>query len=181
MSTYRRVLIAVLIILATAMQACAQPRVDISSLYTGLTDPECQMVKEDKETGASVRKCPGIDGYSLLIADDDSRVSISVVTPNGQEHPLEYWNVITRAFSQLGAKAEWRVQKRGAMSTPTALIVRVDASEGDPPKKRSYLAVAKLTTEKICVTHKIQPGANANQAARRAADQAVAEPCLASQ
>jgi len=42
----------------------------------------------------------------------------------------------------------------------------------------SYLAVVKVTPEKICVTHKIPPGENANENARQAADTAQTAPCL---
>jgi hypothetical protein len=64
---------------------------------------------------------------------------------------------------------------------PTAIIVRVVASERenpDAPKKRSYLAVAKITPERICVTDKIEPAADANQRARRAADGSADKACL---
>jgi hypothetical protein len=55
----------------------------------------------------------------------------------------------------------------------------VNASEGDDPDAiTSYLAVAKITPEKICVTDRIDPGADMNVAARRAADTADKRPCL---
>jgi hypothetical protein len=60
------------------------------------------------------------------------------------------------------------------------LIVRVNASENqeDPNKKSSYLAVAKITPQQVCVTDKIAPGATANEEARRAADASSSKPCL---
>jgi hypothetical protein len=85
--------------------------------------------------------------------------------------------VITQAFSSLGAKAEWRV----IGSKPVGLIVRVKAFEQDDPgapKRKSYLAVAKITPQEICVTDKIDSSANANQEARRRADAAMTKPCL---
>ena len=79
-------------------------------------------------------------------------MSISVVSPDNKAHALDYWNIITRSFSSLGEKAEWRVVKRKGKITPIALIVRVDSSEQqnlNSPKKTSYLAVAKITPEEI--------------------------------
>jgi hypothetical protein len=63
---------------------------------------------------------------------------------------------------------------------PIALIVRVYANENpDAPEQRtSYLAVAKITPEKICVTTKIKASQTANAEARRAADASAAKPCL---
>ena len=152
-----------------------------TSIYTDLSGNECRTIKEDKETGSSIQRCPGVAGYHLLVADDDSRMSVSVVTPDNKEHPLDYWNVIAKSFSSLGKKAEWRVVKANGAIIPIALIVRVDASDQsnpESPKKRSYLAVAKIQAEQICVTDKIKPAKDANEAARRAADHAVNQPCL---
>jgi hypothetical protein len=61
-----------------------------------------------------------------------------------------------------------------------ALIVRVNASEDstNPSRVTSYLAVVKVTPEEICVTHKIPPGATANETARNAADTAQTVACL---
>ncbi len=108
-------------------------------------------------------------------------MSITVVTPDNREHSLDYWNIITRSFSSLGDKAEWRVVKRNGKITPIALIVRVDSSEQknlNAPKKTSYLAVAKITPEEICVTDKISPTVDANEQARQAADNSANKACL---
>jgi hypothetical protein len=141
----------------------------------------CETVKEDKETGSFVRRCPGVEGFRLLVAEDDARVSVSVVTPDNKEHPLDYWNVVTRSFSSLGKKAEWRVVRDRGKVTPIALIVRVDSQEQDnllAPRKKSYLVVAKLDPASICVTDKIGPSRNANEQARQAADSAANQICL---
>jgi hypothetical protein len=64
---------------------------------------------------------------------------------------------------------------------PVALIVRYNlSSPEDSAKLTSYLAVAKITAAKICVTEKIAPGAGANVAARAAADKSADKPCLES-
>ena len=153
----------------------------IVSRYTDLSGGRCKLLKVDKETGSSVHKCPGVGGFQLLVLDDDSRVSVSVVDPNKKEYPLEYWNVITRSFSSLGRKAEWRAAQQKGEIRPVALIVRVYTSEhanlGSSGKK-SYLAVAKISPREICVTDKVAPGGNANESARQAADVAAHKDCL---
>lgn len=152
----------------------------IDSIYTDLSSDRCKTIKVDKENGGSVQKCAGVAGYSLLVEDADARQSVTVLAPDGKRHPLNYWQVITTAFSTVGEKAEWRVEREGTNARPIALIVRVSANENpdSPQKKTSYLAVAKITPEKICVTARVKGGATANEEARRAADTSAWEPCL---
>jgi hypothetical protein len=157
-----------------------QDQSPITSLYSDLGSSKCKTTQVDKETGSSVQNCPGIAGYKLQVLDDDSRQSITVVTPDRKEYPLDLWDVVTRSFSSVGNKAEWRVATSRNKISPVALIVRVQASEesGNPRRVTSYLAVAKITPDAICVTHKIPPGAKANEEARRVADGSQSAPCL---
>lgn len=152
----------------------------LQSVYSNLSSSSCKTIELDKETGSSTQSCRGIAGYKLLVHDDDSRQSITVVTPDGKKHDLDFWQVITHNFSSVGNKAEWRVTRKKGKLSPVALIVRVNASEdpANPTRTTSYLAVAKLTAEKICVTHRISPGANANVEARQAADSSATAGCL---
>ena len=104
-----------------------------------------------------------------------------MVGPDKKEYPLDYWNVITRSFSSLGKKAEWRVVKRKGRVIPVALVVRVYASEQEnleSPRKTSYLAIAKITPEKVCVIDKIDASMDANERARQVADNSANKECL---
>lgn len=151
-----------------------------SSVYSTLDAKKCRTVSVEQETGASRQVCAGVAGFRLQVEDDDARMSVTVIDPKGSKHELRYWHVVTSSFSSLGDKAEWRVVKRRGRLTPVALIVRVNASE-DPEnsgKITSYLAVAKITPQKTCVTDKIKPGATQNAEARRAADASATRPCL---
>ncbi|HEX6367939.1 MAG TPA: hypothetical protein VF006_03330 [Longimicrobium sp.] len=147
---------------------------EVRSVYTSLQ--QCRLMSTHEETGGTVSRCPGVARHALLMSDDDARMSIDVVTPDGREHPLNYWSVVTGAFSALGPRAEWRMQGE----RPIALIVRVNANEDaeNPERTTSYLAVAKITPTQICVTDRIGPAADANAAARRAADASAARPCV---
>lgn len=180
-TTYRQYLLAAAVISILMLSAIpsihAQDKLE--SVYSDLASSKCTTIEVDKETGSSTQRCRGIAGYKLLVLDDDARQSITVVTPGGKSHPLDLWEVITYAFSSVGNKAEWRVSRARGKVSPVALIVRVNASEdpANPKRLTSYLAVVKLG-EKICVTQKISPSAQANEEARRAADSAGASPCL---
>lgn len=150
----------------------------ILSVYTPLDEAQCRVTEMDEESGSSTSRCPGTAGYALNLHDGDARVSVDVVTPDGRAHELNYWSVITSGFSSPGPRAEWRMQG----GRPIALIVRVNASEDPEDSSRitSYLAVAKITAREICVTDRIAPSADANEAARRAADRSASRPCLSS-
>ncbi|HEX5604258.1 MAG TPA: hypothetical protein VFX63_16980 [Pyrinomonadaceae bacterium] len=148
------------------------------SVYTPLGDKECKTIKsaEAGDEGYEAR-CRGTAGYTLLLSEGDLRQNITVITPQGKQHSLDLWTVISGGFSSLGPKAEWRLDKASA---PVALILRYNASENPdkPEKLTSYLAVAKITPTEICVTEKISPGVTANEDARRAADASSTKSCL---
>lgn len=150
----------------------------ITSIYSSLSG--CKLVKTGRDW--SVQACRGVGGYNLQLEYDDARESITVFSPDREKHPLELWRVISGGFSSLGQKAEWRVTKRDGKRVPIALIVRFNASENpeDSTKVTSYLVVAKITPQKICVTDKIAPSSTANDEARRAADASADKPCLES-
>ena len=163
---------------ALSLTGTPEPRDLITSVYTPLY--KCKLVSHDKESDSSTQACRGVAGYNLRLEYSDARESITVISPDGKKHQLEFWNVISSAFSHVGEKAEWRVVKNKGKIVPVALIVRFTASEysGETPKPVSYLAVAKITRQKICVTDKIAPSATANVEARRAADASADKPCL---
>ena len=162
-------------ILLAVTPAWAAPA-KVESVYTDISGKDCVTVEIDEEIGSSHLRCPGVAGFQLDLQDSDNRMSLDVVTPDGKSHPLDFWQVITWGFSSLGDKAEWRLEG----GKPVALIVRVNASEDaeDSSRITSYLAVSKITQEKICVVAKIPPTAKANEAARKAADSASSKPCL---
>ena len=142
------------------------------SVYSPLSGKSCAPVKEDKESGSTLESCPGPAGFKTLVAYDDQRMSITLVTPGGgAEQPLDLWTIVTRSFSSLGKQAEWRMARA---DSPVALIVRVNASA----EKKSYLAVAKVAAEKSCVVEVIAPAQDANRRARASADHAASKACL---
>jgi hypothetical protein len=163
-----------------ALQAIALGQ-SIQSVYTDLDAKKCRTIKSSSDEGGSYEgRCPGVAGYSLIVMEGDVRQNIEVVTPKRTKHSLDLWSVVSGAFSSVGPKAEWRMKRVNGKLTPFALIVRYNASENpeDASKLTSYLAVAKITATSICVTDKIGPGANANELARRAADESATRPCL---
>jgi hypothetical protein len=152
------------------------PADPITSVYSSLS--KCKLVTTGQDS--STQACRGVGGYNLRLEYADVRESITVISPDGKKHPLEFWNVIGSGFSHVGQKAEWRVTKKNGKLVPVGLIVRFNVTDnsGDSPKEISYLAVAKITPEKSCVTDKISPSATANEEARRAADASADKPCL---
>ena len=151
------------------------------SVYTPLGDRDCRKIKSAAAGDEGYEgRCRGTAGYSLLLSEGDLRQNITVITPQGKQHSLDLWSVVSGGFSSVGPKAEWRVATENGKPVPVALIIRYNASEDpeSPNKITSYLAVAKITLTSICVTDKISPGPKANEDARRAADAASTKPCL---
>lgn len=148
----------------------------VTSVYSSLSG--CRPVKTGRDW--SVHACRGVGGYNLQLEYEDARESITVFGPDRKAHPLKLWQVVSSGFSSVGQKAEWRVRTQNGKQLPIALIVRFNASENpeDSSKITSYLIVAKITPQKICVTDKIAPGATANEEARNAADASADKPCL---
>ncbi|HEY5839119.1 MAG TPA: hypothetical protein VIT19_08795 [Pyrinomonadaceae bacterium] len=171
--------LVVFCILGCAVSASAQSN---RSVYTNLGEKSCRTIKADSSNvGSYVGICGGVSGYKLQVEEGDLRQNIQVITPAGQKHSLDLWTVVGSNFSSLGNKAEWRVRTQRGKVVPVALIVRYNlSSPEDSTKLTSYLAVAKITASKICVTDKIAPAADANVAARAAADNSADKPCLES-
>ncbi len=156
----------------------------IESIYTGLSDKDCQTIEQtDEEGGSYSGECPGVGGYKLELLEGDLRQTINVVAPNGNKYELNLWTIVSGGFSTVGEKAEWRVTRNGKTITPFALIMRFNASENpeDSTKITSYLVVAKLTKNSACVTDIIKPSANQNVKARELADVAGNKPCKTSE
>ena len=153
------------------------------SIYTDLAEKSCKTLTVNEETQSSREVCPGVGGYKLEVLEDDLRQTIDVVAPNGKKSSLDLQSNVSSAFSSLGAKAEWRVKRKGAKVTPFALIVRFNASEDpeDSTKKTSYLVVVKISPKGSCVTDVVNPSPDANAQAQRLADAAANKPCKKSE
>ncbi|MCY7376473.1 MAG: hypothetical protein LH472_10945 [Pyrinomonadaceae bacterium] len=156
----------------------------IESIYTDLNAKNCKTLEQSNEyTGWYRGECPGIGGYKLQVTEGDIRQSIDVVAPNKKKYQLDFTSIVSGGFSSVGEKAEWRVTRKGKIITPTAFIVRYNASENpeDSTKITSYLVVTKITKEEICITDIVKPDAKANEEARKLADSSPTKPCKVSE
>jgi hypothetical protein len=167
----RRHLFIVTGVLTLAVSSYAQ----VTSLYTDLAEKKCRTIESTSDEGGSYRGlCPGVAGYKLEVTEGDLRQTLNVIAPNKKKHELDLANV-SGGFSSLGPRAEWRMNGK----VPTALIFRFNASENpeDSSKITSYLVVAKITKNEICVTDAVAPGKFQNTEARRFANSAATKPC----
>lgn len=156
----------------------------IESVYTDLTTEKCKQLEQSDEEGGSYRgECAGVGGYKLEVLEGDLRQSINVIAPGGKKFELDLWRTVSGAFSAVGEKAEWRVARSGKKITPTALIVRYNASENPekPEQNVSYLVVVKITKTAACVTDVVKPTVkNQNSKARQLADNSANKRCKSS-
>lgn len=168
----------VIVLVAVLWTAYGTAQTELAtSVYTQLSEDACETVEVADKPPRATQRCPGIHGYQIRVFDEDGRMSITVIDPQGEPHPLNFWHVITPQFSHLGSVAEWRVGEKAGERVPHALIVRVYVDSAHDPSP-SYLAVAKLTSSEICVTDRVPAGLDANLKARRAADEALEQECI---
>jgi len=169
-----------LIICLSLFCASAAKAQSVQSLYSELKGKTCKTIeKKEEEAGYILMQCQGVGGYKLQVAAQDDRETIIVIAPDGTKHDLNLMQVGGGGFNYLGERAEWRVKRENGKVVPIALIVRVNVSTvpTDPSKTTSYLTVTKITPQKICMVEALTPRADANQAARAAADASASRSC----
>jgi hypothetical protein len=178
----RSLLLATVLVSACSTRPAANPAV--TSQQTSLAEANCRKASDaDDPNNTPYLVCPGVAGYTLTVRQVESgRTSIDVTDPSGKAFPLRYQEVITRFMFGLEPQAEWRILTENGKPTPIALIVTLHAHEdpSDPAKATAtYVAVAKITAQEICVTDKLPKQAPPDEAVRQAAASARNRPCLA--
>ena len=145
--------------------ASAAPR---PSAVSDLHGKLCHTV--DSSSYGSVRSCPGVRGYALLVYDDDDRTSIDIVAPRGAVYPLSLWDVVTPGYAVIGQKAEWQLGQRKGRQVPTALVLRL--TKLDKHDTGELIAVARIDADGACVVFRGDARAPATErlAARAAAN-----------
>lgn len=149
-----------------------------TSVYTNLDDKSCKTLESDSSGAGSYRgRCPGIGGYKLDLLEGDLRQTINVIAPGNKKFELNFWSFYS-SFSAIGQKAEWRMKGK----TPVALIFRYNVSNPeDSTKNTSYLMVAKVTKNEVCITDIVNPSKTQNVEAQKLADAASTKPCKAAE
>ncbi len=180
-----RIFIVALIFIGFAKGICLADEIlngTVESVYTDLNYEACrELIDETDPNHTPYRLCPGVSGYQLISRTVDSgRTSIEIVAPDKRIFPLDYQEFITRHMFHHGDKAEWRVMMRTGAKIPVALIVHVESHEGEDPAEvtHSYIAVAKITPEEICVTDRIPLTASSKMETRQMADSARDRQCI---
>lgn len=170
-------IVAVSIFILQVVTVSAQTNQNIKVVYTDLAAEKCKTIESSEEEAGSYRgECAGVGGYKLEVLEGDIRQTVNVIAPNGQKSELDLWSSVSTGFSSVGDKAEWRV---GSDGKPLAVIIRYNVSEetGNGSKGKSLLVVVKIANNSTCVTDVIQPMANMNKAARKAADDSMNMSC----
>lgn len=155
----------------------------IETLYSDIDSASCtEHVDEDDPNETTYRLCPGVLGYSVIVRRVGSgRQSVDVRTPGNGDFPLDYQDYVTRHMSQLETQAEWRVMTKDGEKIPVVLIIGVQAHENDEEPEavtHTYLAVAKITPDEICVTNSIVKTSQYQSALQNVAETAPVSDCV---
>ena len=155
-------LLGALCLPATATASAANNTSAVSDLHGKL----CHSVASSAH--GSVRSCPGVRGYALLVYDDDDRTSIDIVAPRGAVYPLSLWDVVTPGYAVIGQKALWQLGQRKGRQVPTALLLRL--TKLDKHDTGELIAVARIDADGACVVFRGDARApNSERIAARAA------------
>jgi len=148
-----------------------------SSYHSIDIEKNCKVTEVYEANMGGSLSCGNYHGMKVSIADDDLRMNL-YLTRNKKEHNLGIWNLF-HGFTELGKVIEFRHPK-GKPDKPYAMIFRLHVQEyrNDKSVNVSYLIVAKMTPERICVVGKIKPQKNQNLLTRKMADKARSIPCL---
>lgn len=180
-----------LLLLATA--ACGSPDSAASASAEGAgalvrtrlaaDEPDCRSDGGGRDSASWVLRCPGALGYALQVRGVDGRAALSVIDPDGGEHPVDAGGAVGHAReSRFGDAVEWRTVGEGSRAVATALVVTHVAVRPDGPRnsagERLDLLVVRLADE-VCVTDRIPAATEARAEARRLAETAATRPCRA--
>ena len=147
----------------------------VQSVYTSIANKDCKTLSSTN-LGASF-SCEPYENIKVEVLEEDLRQSITLIRDK-KRYPLELWKSVSPSFSFLGSKIEWRFLKQEKLN-PFAMITRYNISIGEYLEQTSsYLVVAKITKNKMCVVGKIKPQRNQNILARQMADKAESLKCV---
>lgn len=161
-------------LLMVAGLACADAQ-SVGSAYTSTAPKDCRQIGKPSELdGSTTRACPGKDGLTVLIAEDDLRETVSVGRNRraaAEEPAAKTWFA---PFNSSETTIEWRAT--GAK--PFAIIQRWHIADNSDPDKqgrpgtKAMLVVTRLPPGPVCHVAYVDAVANptANELARKAAD-----------
>jgi len=148
----------------------------IGSSYTSTAPKDCRMIGKPSELdGSTTRLCPGKSGLLVLISEDDLRETVSVGRTRAAAANEPAAQVWFGPFNSTSDTVEWRRRD----GKPFAIIQRwhiadnADQDKDGRPIAKPMLAVTRLPPGAVCHVAYIdvKANANANELARRAADQ----------
>ena len=136
-----------------------------TSAYTPLNLDACEIVSvaHAGEGDWLNRRCPGLNGITLFVSEDDARFDVDAGVDNGE------WESPTQ-LNELGPQVEWRLEG----GQPFALIYRYNIPEA-MAGGRSMLAVESIGREggPGCLVALIRATPEANARAREIADRSA--------
>ena len=151
-----------------------EPEAGRVSEYTRLDSCKLEERSPPGEGDFSSHVCPGLGGYGLMLTEGDLRQNLVVQLPKGGgDRSLKLSEVTASGgFTRLGESVEWRGRREGEGFRPDALILRYFVVENPdaPGKETPYLLTVSLGKDGPCVTGKLPPSPDQNEAARHKAD-----------
>ena len=161
-----------------AMCVAAHAAPTLTSTYSSTSAKDCSKISATRIDGDEIGSehiCPGAAGFKVLKSEDDLRETISVGRNAKAANREVAANQSFGPFNSTADTVEWRNRE----GTPFAIIQRwrildnQDAGKDGRPRSKELLVVTRLGVGKVCHVAYIdvQANAEANDTARRAADE----------
>ena len=141
-------------------------------INTEITGPNCKPVLDDSDA----RLCKGVEGYSLLVKGDEQKPQVFVVTPNGQQFPMDYWNTADPRYQSLWTTVTWIVVYKPKTISVT-FSPRV-AQKQDYTYSDSYDTIARIWPEPVCIVGSVPVGSTSAMVSNSIATSPATLPCL---
>ena len=147
-----------------------------SSSYTSIEQKDC--ITLDSDNIGLVQECESFENIGVKVVVGDIREGI-ILTRKGREYDLELLSTFKNIFSSFGSKLEWRHTLTNAKNIKGVIIPLNMSDDSEKLDETStYLVVAKITADKICVVAKIAPQKEQDEIAREILDTDEGLPCL---
>lgn len=158
------------------LQAVQEKNLMLTSSYSSIDQRDC--VTLDSDNLGSVQECEPFGHIGVKVIEGDMRQSI-VLMQNRKEYDLDFTKLFSASFPTLGSQIEWR-HELGKPENVKGMIVKLDVHDtyDNFAKVHSYLLVAKIMKQKICLVAKILPQRHQNKLAREILDRNKPLPCL---
>jgi hypothetical protein len=162
--------------LAQALTGKPQQREWRDIINTDLSGDNCRPAVNSQDRGARI--CNGVEGYSFLVKGEKFKPELFLIEPNGNRHPIEYWDPKDPGFRGMQPFATWVVVNRPSKTIALKFFLHTEP-KNDYSMFGSYDVVARVSPGPVCIIGSVSGGSTAAMESMGIASSPSGRPCLA--